>query len=274
MPVRKIKPTTPGQRHKLVVSFDTLSKNEPTKSLLKPNKKSGGRNSRGKMTIQYIGGGHKRKYRMIDFKRDKKNIPAKVDSIEYDPNRTSFISLLKYIDGEKRYIIAPDGLKVGDEVISSENAPIKVGNTLPLSKIPLGSVIHNLELYPGSGAKIARSAGSSAQLMAREGKYATIKLVSGEVRKILITCLATLGSVSNSEHQLQVSGKAGRSRWKGRRPRVRATVKNPVDHPMGGGEGRASGGHPRSRKGIPAKGFRTRSKSKASNKFIIERRKK
>ena len=210
MPVRKIKPTTPGQRHKLVISFDTLTNSEPTKSLLKPNKRSGGRNSRGKMTIQYVGGGHKRKYRIIDFKRDKKNIPAKVDSIEYDPNRTSFISLLKYVDGEKRYIIAPDGLKVGDEVVSSENAPIKVGNALPLSKIPLGSVIHNLELYPGSGAKIARSAGSYAQLMAREGKYATIKLVSGEIRKILITCLATLGSVSNSEHQLQVSGKAGK----------------------------------------------------------------
>tara|TARA_A100001035_G_scaffold99379_1_gene77865 strand:+ start:866 stop:1690 length:825 start_codon:yes stop_codon:yes gene_type:complete len=274
MPVRKIKPTTPGQRHKLILSFDTLSKKDPTKSLIVPNKKSGGRNSRGKMTVKNVGGGHKRKYRIIDFKRDKMNVPAKVASIEYDPNRTSFISLLKYVDGDKKYIISPDGLKVGDEVISSDNAPIKVGNSLPLSKIPLGSVIHNLELAPGSGAKIARSAGSYAQLMAREGKYATIKLVSGEVRKILVTCFATLGAVSNSEHQLQISGKAGRSRWKGRRPRVRATVKNPVDHPMGGGEGRHSGGIPRSKNGIPAKGYKTRSKKKKSDMYIIERRKK
>ncbi len=274
MTVRKIKPTTPGQRHKQIVSFDSLSGANPTKSLLLPNKKSGGRNSRGKMTVQYLGGGHKRKYRIIDFKRDKFNIPAKVDSIEYDPNRSSFISLLKYVDGEKRYIITPDDLKVGDTVISSKDAPIKIGNTLPLSVIPLGSLIHNLELKPGSGAKIARSAGSYAQLMAREKKYATVKLVSGEIRKILVTCLATLGTVSNSEHQLQVSGKAGRSRWKGRRPRVRATVKNPVDHPMGGGEGKHSGGIPRSKNGIPAKGFKTRSKKNKSDMFIIERRKK
>lgn len=274
MPVRKIKPTTPGQRHKQILSFDVLTASSPEKSLLFPNKKSGGRNSRGKMTIQYLGGGHKKKYRLIDFKRNKFNIPAIVSSIEYDPNRTSFISLLVYKDGEKRYIITPEGLKVGDELISSENAPIKIGNSLPLSKVPLGSLIHNLELYPGSGAKIARSAGSYAQLMARDGKYATVKLVSGEIRRILVTCHATLGSVSNSEHQLQISGKAGRSRWKGRRPRVRATVKNPVDHPMGGGEGKHSGGLPRSKNGIPAKGYKTRAKKKKSDMYIIERRKK
>ena len=226
------------------------------------------------MTIANVGGGHKKKYRLVDFKREKLNVPAKVASIEYDPNRTANIALLHYSDGEKRYIIAPEGLTVGMQLISSKDAPINIGNTLPLSALPLGTVIHNIELKPGQGGIMVRSAGSFAQLMARDGKYATIKLASGEIRRILTTCLATIGSVSNSQHQLQISGKAGRSRWQGRRPNVRATVKNPVDHPMGGGEGRASGGHPRSKNGIPAKGFRTRDKKKASNKYIIERKKK
>ena len=274
MAVRKFKPVTPGQRHKVAISFDTITTSKPEKSLLVPNHRSGGRNDTGKMTIANVGGGHKKKYRLVDFKRNKHNIPAKVASIEYDPNRTANIALLNYKDGEKRYIIAPEGLTVGMELLSGKDSPINVGNTLPLSALPLGTIIHNIELKPGQGAIMVRSAGSFAQLMARDGKYATIKLASGEIRRILSTCLATIGSVSNSQHQLQVSGKAGRSRWQGRRPNVRATVKNPVDHPMGGGEGRASGGHPRSRNGIPAKGFRTRSKTKESNKFIIERRKK
>ena len=274
MAVKKLKPTTPGQRHKVIRSFDMLTTSVPEKSLLSPKKRSGGRNSRGKMTIQYVGGGHKKQYRNIDFKRNKINVPAIVASIEYDPNRTSFISLLHYKDGEKRYIICPQGLEVGNEVISGSKSPIKIGNCMPLSDIPLGTVIHNIELNPGQGAILVRSAGSYAQLMARDGKYATIKLTSGEIRKILVTCMATIGSVSNQEHQLQVSGKAGRSRWKGRRPRVRATVKNPVDHPMGGGEGKHSGGLPRSKNGIPAKGFKTRNKKKISDKYIIERRKK
>lgn len=226
------------------------------------------------MTMQYIGGGHKKKYRIIDFKRDKEGIPATVKSIEYDPNRTAFIALLFYKDGEKRYIIAQNGLQVGQTVVSGKDATPEVGNTLRLSDIPLGTTISCIELHPGQGAVIARSAGSFAQLMARDGKYATIKMPSGETRLILLTCSAAIGVVSNSDHQLLVSGKAGRSRWLGRRPRTRAMVKNPVDHPMGGGEGKSSGGHPRSKNGIPAKGYRTRSKTKASNKYIIERRKK
>jgi large subunit ribosomal protein L2 len=224
--------------------------------------------------MQYIGGGHKKKYRIIDFKRDKEGIPATVKSIEYDPNRTAFIALLFYKDGEKRYIIAQNGLQVGQTVVSGKDATPEVGNTLRLSDIPLGTTISCIELHPGQGAVIARSAGSFAQLMARDGKYATIKMPSGETRLILLTCSAAIGVVSNSDHQLLVSGKAGRSRWLGRRPRTRAMVKNPVDHPMGGGEGKSSGGHPRSKNGIPAKGYRTRSKTKASNKYIIERRKK
>ncbi|CAI8261033.1 MAG: 50S ribosomal protein L2 [Cryomorphaceae bacterium] len=226
------------------------------------------------MTIENIGGGHKKRYRIIDFKRNKFGIPAKVATIEYDPNRTANIALLHYVDGEKRYMIAPAGLEVGMEVISSKEAAIKVGNTLPLSELPLGTVIHNLELKPGQGAILVRSAGSYAQLMARDGNYATVKLASGEIRRILVTCLATIGSVSNPQHQLQVSGKAGRSRWQGRRPNVRATIKNPVDHPMGGGEGKHSGGIPRNKNGVPAKGFKTRNKKKLSDKYIIERRKK
>ena len=275
MSVRKLKPITPGQRFRVVNNFDVITTDKPEKSLVVPLKKTGGRNNQGKMTMRYIGGGHKKKYRIIDLKRNKFGVEAKVVSIEYDPNRTAFIALVQYTDGEKRYIIAPAGLKVDQVIISGEkNIAPEVGNAMPLSEIPLGTVISCIELRPGQGANIARSAGTFAQLMAKEGKYATVKLPSGETRMILLTCLATIGAVSNSDHQLIISGKAGRSRWLGRRPRTRAVVMNPVDHPMGGGEGRASGGHPRSRKGIPAKGYRTRSKTKASNKYIVERRKK
>jgi large subunit ribosomal protein L2 len=275
MSVRKLKPITPGQRFRVVNGFDTITTDKPEKSLLVPNKRSGGRNSQGKMTMRYIGGGHKRKYRLIDFKRNKTGIPAEVKSIEYDPNRTAFIALLNYQDGEKRYIIAQNGLQVGQNVVSGkEGVAPEIGNAMPLSQIPLGTIISCVELRPGQGAVMARSAGAFAQLMARDGKFATIKLPSGETRLVLVTCMATVGVVSNSDHQLLVSGKAGRTRWLGRRPRTRPVVMNPVDHPMGGGEGRASGGHPRSRKGIPAKGYRTRSKKNASNKYIVERRKK
>ena len=275
MSVRKLKPITPGQRFRVVNEFDTITTDKPEKSLLVPLKKTGGRNNQGKMTMRYIGGGHKKKYRIIDFKRNKFGVEAKVVSIEYDPNRTAFIALVQYTDGEKRYIIAPAGLKVDQVIVSGqENIAPEIGNAMPLSQIPLGTVISCIELHPGQGANIARSAGTFAQLMAKDGKYATVKLPSGETRMILLTCLATIGAVSNSDHQLVLSGKAGRSRWLGRRPRTRAVVMNPVDHPMGGGEGRATGGHPRSRKGIPAKGYRTRSKTKASNKYIVERRKK
>ena len=274
MSVRKLKPITPGQRFRVVNGFDTITTDKPEKSLLAPKKRSGGRNSQGRMTTRNIGGGHKQRYRIIDFKRDKNGIPATVKTIEYDPNRTAFIALVSYTDGEKRYVIAQNGLKVGQTIISGSGVAPEIGNTLPLSDIPLGTTISCIELRPGQGAVMARSAGSFAQLMARDGKYATVKLPSGETRLILLTCTATIGVVSNSDHQLLVSGKAGRSRWLGRRPRTRAVVMNPVDHPMGGGEGKSSGGHPRSRNGIPAKGFKTRSKTKASNKYILERRKK
>ena len=274
MPVRKLKPITPAQRFRVVNGFDAITTDKPEKSLLEPRKRTGGRNNKGKMTSRYIGGGHKKRYRIIDFKRNKFNIPAEVKSIEYDPNRSAFIALTEFEDGEKRYIIAPSGLKIGQSVVSGKNATPEIGNALFLSDIPLGTIISNIELSPGKGASIARSAGAFAQLMARDGKFATIKLPSGETRLILVTCMAVVGSVSNSDHQLLVSGKAGRNRWLGRRPRTRPVAMNPVDHPMGGGEGRASGGHPRSRNGIPAKGFRTRAKSKSTNKFIIERRKK
>ena len=274
MSVRKLKPITPGQRFRVVNGFDTITTDKPEKSLLAPKKRSGGRNSGGKMTMRHLGGGHKQKYRIIDFKRNKNGVPATVKTIEYDPNRTAFIALVAYKDGEKRYIIAQNGLKVGQTIVSGEGATPDVGNTMLLSQIPLGTTISCIELHPGQGAVLARSAGSFAQLMAREGKYATVKLPSGETRLILVTCMATIGVVSNSDHQLLVSGKAGRTRWLGRRPRVRPVVMNPVDHPMGGGEGKSSGGHPRSKNGIPAKGFKTRSKTKASNKYILERRKK
>jgi len=274
MSVRKLKPITPGQRFRVVNGFDTITTDKPEKSLLAPKKRSGGRNSQGRMTTRNIGGGHKQRYRIIDFKKDKNGIPATVKTIEYDPNRTAFIALLSYADGEKRYVIAQNGLKVGQTVVSGTGVTPEIGNAMPLSEIPLGTTISCIELRPGQGAVMARSAGSFAQLMARDGKYATVKLPSGETRLILLTCTATIGVVSNSDHQLLVSGKAGRRRWLGRRPRVNAVRMNPVDHPMGGGEGRSSGGHPRSRNGIPAKGFKTRSKTKASNKYIIERRKK
>lgn len=275
MAVRKLKPTTPGQRHKIIGTFESITKSVPEKSLLVGiNKNSGGRNNEGKMTMRYIGGGHKRKIRVIDFKRDKDGVPATVHSIEYDPNRSARVALLFYADGEKRYIIAPNGLKVGQKVVSGVDAAPEIGNALVLGSMPLGTIIHNIELRPGQGAVMARSAGAYAQLTSRDGKYAIIKLPSGETRMILTTCKATVGSVGNSDHSLERSGKAGRSRWLGRRPRVRGVVMNPVDHPMGGGEGRSSGGHPRSRKGLLAKGYKTRSKKKASNKYIIERRKK
>jgi large subunit ribosomal protein L2 len=274
MSVRKLKPITPAQRFRVVNGFDAITTDKPEKSLLEPKKRSGGRNNKGKMTSRHIGGGHKKRYRVIDFKRNKFEVPAEVKSIEYDPNRTAFIALVEYNDGDKKYIVAPNGLSVGQIISSGKNAAPEIGNALYLSDIPLGTVISCIELSPGRGASIVRSAGAFAQLMAREGKFATIKLPSGETRLVLVTCMAVIGAVSNSDHQLLVSGKAGRSRWLGRRPRTRPVAMNPVDHPMGGGEGRASGGHPRSRNGIPAKGYRTRSKTKFSNKFIIERRKK
>jgi large subunit ribosomal protein L2 len=274
MPVRKLKPTTPGQRHKILSAFTEITESKPEKSLLAPMSKSGGRNNNGRMTMRYIGGGHKRRYRIIDFKRDKHGMEAEVKTVEYDPNRTARIALVQYTDGEKRYIIAPEGIQIGQTIKSGEGVSPDVGNTLYLSEIPLGTVVHNIEMRPGQGGVLARGAGTYAQLNARDGKYAILKMPSGETRMVLVTCLATIGSVSNGDHFLVRSGKAGRSRWLGRRPRVRGVVMNPVDHPMGGGEGRNSGGHPRSRNGIPAKGYKTRNKKKASNKYIIERRKK
>ena len=260
MAVRKFKPTTPGQRHKVIGVFKgTITATTPEKSLTVGKKASGGRNAEGHLTTRYLGGGHKRKYRFIDFKRNKDGVPAVVKSIEYDPNRSARIALLYYKDGAKAYIIAPNGLKVGDVL---------------LANIPVGTLVHNIELRPGQGAFMARSAGTFAQLISREGTYAIVKLPSGETRKILAACRATVGVVGNSEHSLERSGKAGRSRWLGRRPRNRGVVMNPVDHPMGGGEGRASGGHPRSRKGLYAKGLKTRAPKKHSSKYIIERRKK
>jgi large subunit ribosomal protein L2 len=274
MAVRKLKPTTPGQRHKIVNDFDVVTSAKPEKSLIKGRTKSGGRNNTGKMTMRYIGGGHKQKNRDVDFKRDKDGIPGVVNSIQYDPGRTARIALIFYKDGEKRYIIAPNGLEVGQEIVSGKDIEPEVGNTMFLSDIPLGTVIHNVELRPKQGAKLARSAGSYAQLTAKDGKFVVVKLPSGETRLILATCKATIGTVSNSEHMLERSGKAGRSRWLGRRPRVRGVVMNPVDHPMGGGEGKSSGGHPRSRTGLPSKGYKTRAKKKSSSKYIIEGRKK
>ncbi|MFD0964901.1 50S ribosomal protein L2 [Pseudofulvibacter geojedonensis] len=274
MSVRKLKPITPAQRFRVVNGFDAITTDKPEKSLLAPIKRSGGRNSQGKMTMRYRGGGHKRRYRIMDFKRERFDAPAEVMSIQYDPNRTAFIALVQYADGEKRYVIAQNGLQVGQKIVSGKSVAPEIGNAMPLSAIPLGTIISCIELRPTQGAVMARSAGAFAQLMARDGKYATIKLPSGETRMVLADCLATIGAVSNSDHQLMVSGKAGRTRWLGRRPRTRPVAMNPVDHPMGGGEGKSSGGHPRSRKGLPAKGFKTRSKTKASNKYIVERRKK
>lgn len=274
MAVRKFKPVTPGQRHKIIGAFDNITATAPEKSLVVGKRKSGGRNNQGKMTMRYIGGGHRKLYRFIDFKREKDGVPAVVKTVEYDPNRSANIALLYYVDGEKRYIIAPNGLAVGQDIMSGEKAAPEIGNALPLKNIPIGTIIHNIELRPGQGAALVRSAGVFAQLTSREGDYAIIKLPSGETRKILSTCKATVGSVGNSDHGLESSGKAGRSRWQGRRPRNRGVSMNPVDHPMGGGEGRASGGHPRSRKGLYAKGLKTRAPKKQSSKYIIERRKK
>jgi len=273
MSVRKLKPITPGQRFRVVNNFEEVTTNKPEKSLTEGIHKSGGRNNTGKMTMRYTGGGHKKKYRIIDFKRNKFNVVGEVLTVEYDPNRTAFIALVNYTDDEKRYIICPAGLKVGDKVISGDNVAPEIGNVMKLKNIPLGTVISCIEMKPGQGAKMARSAGTYAQLVARDGKYAILKLPSGENRMILTECVAMIGAVSNSDHQLTVSGKAGRSRWLGIRPRTRAVVMNPVDHPMGGGEGRSSGGHPRSRNGIPAKGYKTRAKKKQSSKYILVNRK-
>ena len=274
MAIKKYKPTTPGQRFKEISSFDELTPNvTPEKSLLKPIKKSGGRNNTGKMTMRYLGGGHKKRYRVIDFKRNKDNMEATVKTIEYDPNRTAFIALVIYTDGEKRYILAPNGLKEGQKIVSGDQVAPEIGNSLLLANIPLGTDVHNIELKPGKGGMLARSAGSYGTLTSRDGKYAIIKLPSGESRMVLTSCRATIGETSNGDHGLEKSGKAGRTRWQGRRPRVRGVAMNPVDHPMGGGEGRASGGHPRNRNGMPAKGFKTRAKKKYSDRYIVEKRK-
>ena len=274
MGIRKFKPVTPGTRFRIGSDFAEVTTDKPEKSLLLPLSKKGGRNSNGRITTRYRGGGSKRKYRIIDFKRDKQDMPAEVLSIQYNPNRTARIALLQYEDGVKSYIIAPNGLSVGAKLMSGSKADPEVGNALYLADIPLGSVVHNIEMQPGRGAQIARSAGAYAQLTAREGKYAILKMPSGETRMILKTCLAVIGSVSNGDHNLTRLGKAGRKRWLGIRPRTRGVVMNPVDHPMGGGEGRNSGGHPRSRTGVYAKGFKTRDKKKSSNRLIISKRKK
>ena len=271
--IKKLKPTTPGQRHRIAPTFDEITESKPEKSLLTFIGKSGGRNSDGKRSMRYIGGGHKQMYRIIDFKRDKDGVPAKVKSVEYDPNRSARIALLAYVDGEKRYIICPSGLKVGQTLLSGTGSPPEMGNALILSQIPLGTFIHNIELKPGKGGVLARSAGGYGQLVGRDEKYASIKLPSGEIRLVLGTCKATVGTVSNADHINTTLGKAGRSRWLGRTPRVRAVAMNPVDHPMGGGEGRASGGHPRSRNGLYTKGLKTRKPNKYSDSLIISKKK-
>ncbi len=275
MAVKSFRPKTPSQRFKTVPTFEEITKKEPEKSLLQPIRKSGGRNSQGRITLRRRGGGHKRHYRVIDFKRNKDGIPAKVAAIEYDPNRSARIALLHYVDGEKRYILSPDGLQVGDKLLSGEGAEIRVGNVLPLSQIPMGTQIHNIELKPGAGGQLARGAGASAQLMAKEGDYVQIKLPSSEVRMVFQRCRATIGQVGNLDHVNITLGKAGRSRWLGRRPKVRGVAMNPVDHPMGGGEGKSSGGrHPATPWGKPTKGYKTRAKRKKSNAYIVKRRSK
>lgn len=273
MGIRKLKPVTPGQRHRSVSDFDTITKSTPEKSLTAPLKRSGGRNNTGRTTAAHRGGGHKRRYRIIDFKRDKFGVSAEVIAIEYDPNRSARIALLKYSDGEKRYIIAPAKLEVGQNVVSGETVEPVLGNAMKLKNIPLGTSVHNIELHPGQGGVMARGAGTFAQLTAKEGKYVILKMPSGETRMILAECMATIGIVGNSEHSNIDLGKAGRKRWLGRRPRTRGVAMNPVDHPMGGGEGRASGGHPRNKNGLPAKGYKTRHKKKFSNRFIVSKRK-
>ncbi len=274
MAIRKFKPITPGTRNKAISAFDEITAKKPCKALLEPLKSTGGRNNTGQMTVRYRGGGHKRMYRVIDFLRDKDNVKATVLTVEYDPNRSARIALVQYEDGVKKYIIAPAGIKVGQVIESGSGVAPELGNCLPLAEIPVGTLVHNIELRPGQGAAMARSAGTFAQLAAREGNYAILRLPSGETRMVLVACRATVGTVSNADHNLESDGKAGRTRWFGRRPHNRGVVMNPVDHPMGGGEGRASGGHPRSRKGLPAKGYKTRNPKATSNKFIIERRKK
>lgn len=272
MAVKTVKPTSPGRRFQTYPTFEEITRTKPEKSLLRPQKRSGGRNSYGRITVRHRGGGHKRRYRIIDFKRAKIDIPARVATIEYDPNRSARIALLHYADGEKRYILAPVGIQVGDTVITSESADIKPGNTLPLEKIPLGTIIHNVEMRAGKGGQLARSAGTGVQLMAKEGRYALLKLPSGELRRVLLECKATIGQVGNLDHENISLGKAGRRRWLGRRSKVRGVAMNPVDHPHGGGEGKSSGGrHPVSPWGMPTKGYRTR-KSKPSDKFIVKRR--
>ena len=274
MPIKKYNPITPGTRTRVGNTYSEVTTDKPEKSLTSGKRRTGGRNHKGKMTMRHIGGGHKKKYRVIDFRRDKDNIPGKIKTIEYDPNRTAYIALVVYADGEKRYIIAPDKLTVGSEIVSGEKATPEIGNAMFLKDVPLGSPIHAIEMTPGKGAALARSAGTYGTLMSREGKYVIVKLPSGEVRRILSTCKATIGTTSNPDHGLTVLGKAGRKRWLGRRPRVRGVAMNPVDHPMGGGEGRSSGGHPRSRTGVMAKGQKTRNNKKYSTKLIVSRRKK
>ncbi len=274
MAIKKLRPITPGQRHRLAPDFSDITKDTPEKSLTVNISKTGGRNHIGHRTMRYIGGGHKRKYRLIDFKRYKFDVPATVKSIEYDPNRSARIALIFYVDGSKSYILAPAGLQVGQTIVAGKEVAPEVGNALPLSSIPLGTIIHNIELTPGKGGQMARSAGSYAQLLAREGKYTTLKMPSGEMRMVLSACMATVGSVSNVDHMNVTKGKAGRNRWLGRRPRTRGVAMNPVDHPMGGGEGKASGGHPRSRNGVKAKGYKTRRPKKYSNRLIVSRKNK
>jgi large subunit ribosomal protein L2 len=274
MGIRTFKPTSPALRYKSVSTFEEITRSRPEKSLLAPLKKSGGRNNHGRITARHRGGGHKRRYRIIDFKRDKAGVSARVVSIEYDPNRSARIALVQYADGEKRYVVAPAGLSVGDVLHSGAEAPLKAGNAMPLRRIPQGSTIHNVEFFPGRGAQIARSAGAGATLLAKEEPYALIRMPSGEIRRVSMDCTATLGQVGNADHMNISIGKAGKSRWLGRRPRVRGVAMNPVDHPMGGGEGRSSGGrHPCSPWGMPAKGYKTRKKRKPSNRYIVKRRK-
>jgi len=274
MALKSHKPTSPGRRYYTSSYFEEITRTTPEKSLLRPLRKSGGRNNNGRVTSRHRGGGHRRLYRVIDFKRNKDGIPARVASVEYDPNRSANIALLSYVDGEKRYILAPTGIRVGDELMSGAQAEIRPGNTLPLQNIPLGTHVHNVELHPGQGGKIVRSAGGYAQLMAKEGKYAQLRLPSGEVRMVAMNCKATIGQIGNLEHENASAGKAGRNRWKGRRPRVRGVAMNPVDHPHGGGEGKSSGGrHPVTPWGVPTKGYKTRVK-KPSDKLIVKRRSK
>jgi large subunit ribosomal protein L2 len=274
MAIKKLKPMTAGTRQRSVSAFETITKSEPEKNLLAPLRRHGGRNSTGRLTVRHQGGGHKRRYRIIDFKRNKVGVPAKVAAIEYDPNRSARIALLVYADGEKRYIIAPNEVKVGMTLMNGASAPPEPGNCLPLRLIPVGSFVHAIEMKPGKGAQIARSAGTYAQLTAREDRYAILRMPSGETRMIPVNCMATIGTTSNPDHMNIELGKAGRSRWKGIRPKVRGVAMNPIDHPMGGGEGRASGGHPTSPWGQPAKGYKTRKRSKQSNKYIVRRRDK